>query len=140
MSLPADHITSHVDLIRLLLNDEIVKRDYIFVDSQYYAQPDRKFAVISDRYKYIYNKRTDSEEFYDLNWDPQERFNKVLRRITELYFYPYWDTVEANAAKLRDEKDKIWKVGTFREELEFKLRNDYTKLKMWLKSIKQMRG
>lgn len=146
-----DHITSHVDLIRLLLNDEIVKRDYVFVDSQYYAQPDRKFAVISDRYKYIYNKRTDSEEFYDLNWDPQERFNllekerfdkdkKVLRRITELYFYPYWDTVEANAAKLRAEKDKIWKVGTFREELEFKLRNDYTKLKMWLKSIKQMRG
>ena len=69
-----------------------------------------------------------------------DKDKKVLRRITELYFYPYWDTVEANAAKLRAEKDKIWKVGTFREELEFKLRNDYTKLKMLLKSIKQMRG
>ena len=118
--------------------------------SQYYAQPDRKLAVISDRYKYIYNKRTDTEEFYDLEWDPQERFNllekerfdkdkKVLRRITELYFYPYWDTVEENAAKLRAKKDEIWKVGTFREELEFRLRNDYTKLRMWLKSIKQMK-
>lgn len=134
-----DHITSHVDLIRLLLDNEIVKRDYVFVDSQYYAQPNRKLAVIGNRYKYIYNKRSDTEEFYDLKWDPQERFNllekerfdndkKILRRITELYFYPYWDEVEDNLAGFRAKKDEIWKIGTPLEELVFKLKNDGRKL------------
>jgi len=145
-----DYITSHVDLLTLLLENKITKRDYIYVDSQYYAQPDRKLAVISDRYKYIYNKRTGIEELYDILWDSEERYNlleeerfdqdkKMLRRITELYFYPYRDRVPEAYAYLKSKKDEIWKVGTKREELEYKLRNDYTKLKRSILAKKQMK-
>ena len=145
-----DYLTSHVDLMNLLLNDEIVKRDYIYVDTQYYAQPDRKLAVIGERFKYIYSKRTDSEELYDLHWDPEERFNllelerfdkdkKVLRRLTELYFYPYRDQIDEPLNFLRSKKDEIWKNGTRLEEFVFKLRNDLRKLQMQIKALKQMK-
>lgn len=145
-----DHITSHVDLCSIIFENKITKRDYIYVDTQYYAQPNRKLAVISDRYKYIYNKKKKTEELYDILWDPEERLNlleieridpdrKTLTRITEMYFYPYHDRVPEAYEYLKSKKDEIWRVGTKREELEFRLRNDYNKLKAYIHAKKQIR-
>lgn len=110
-----DFLTSHIDLIDILLNDKIKKRDFVYVDTQYYAQPDRKLAVIGERYKYIYSKNGKKEELYDLEWDKEERFNlleserydkdkSTLRRLTELYFYPYWDEIKEPLTFLRAKK------------------------------------
>ncbi len=122
-----ERITSHTDLMDILLNGRIPEHDYVLTDSQYYCQPDRKLAVIGQRYKYIYNKRNHSEELYDLEWDPQERYNLLerdrydndkggLRRITELYFYPYHNEAIKALKGLHAKKEKIWRSGTWREE------------------------
>ncbi len=145
-----EKITSHVDLMNIILNREITLRDYVYVDSQYYAQPDRKLAVITERFKYIYNKRDKSEELYDLKWDPCENLNllekerfdkdkKILRRVSELYFYPYKDDIDNAYNFLKAKKDEIWKSPTRAEELEFRLRNDLTKLKCYIRAKKQMK-
>ena len=145
-----EQLTSHVDLIHLLLDKKIVYRDFIYVDTQYYAQPDRKLAVISERYKYIYNKRGGSEELYDLIWDPGERYNlienerfnsdkKMLQRVSELYFYPYRNQVQAQLEYLRGKKNSIWRVGTRKDEIINRLRNDASKIRNSIKARKQMR-
>ena len=129
-----DELTSHVDLKTLIMENRIVHRNYVFVDTQYYTQPHRKLAVITNRYKYIFNKKNQVEELYDLKWDSEERFNlleidrydedkKVLRNTRELYFYPYWDEVDNAYKKLKSIKDEIWQVGTPTEEFVCKLRD-----------------
>lgn len=143
-----DDLTSHVDLIKILLGNEIVKREYVFVDSQYYTQPDRKLAVIGRRFKYIYNKRNDTEELYDLMWDQNERFNllegerydedkKLLRNTKELYFYPYFLEAEKAYTELKCEKDKIWRKGTMKEEMYSWIRNEISKIKRKRVALKQ---
>lgn len=133
-------LTSHIDLVTLLTQDRFVKRDFVFVDTQYYTQPDRKLAVINERYKYIYNKRGKKEELYDLVWDPQERYNllevvrydkdkKQLRNVRELYFYPFRELAQNAYCELRDKKDEIWRIGTFGEELYCYIRNMFGKIK-----------
>lgn len=128
-----DDLTSHVDLKTLLMEDKIVRREFVYVDTQYYTQPNRKLAVIGERYKYIYNKRSKIEELYDIIWDPEERFNLLegerydadknqLKNTKEMYFYPYWDKVNNAYEFLKSKKDEVWRVGTFKEELEGKLR------------------
>lgn len=138
-------LTSHVDLPTLLIEERITARDHVFVDSQYYAQPDRKLAVIGKRYKYIYNKRGKREELYDLQWDPEERFDllevdrydedkKILRNTQELYFYPYRDRIPEAYAELKRYKDEIWRVGTFRDEAVCYCRDAAAKVKRRLRA------
>lgn len=145
-----DELTSHIDLKTMLLENRIVRRDFVFVDTQYYTQPNRKFAVISNRFKYIYNKKDGFEELYDLGWDPEERFNllegerydedkKLLRSTKELYFYPYWGESAQAYEWLKAEKDCIWRVGTPKEELECKARDWVLKLKKKRLVKKQLR-
>ena len=135
-----DELTSHIDLKTLLLENRIVKRNFVFVDTQYYTQPYRKLAVISNQFKYIYNKKENTEELYDLKWDPEERFNlleidrydddkNLVRNTRELYFYPYWGDAERAYEMLKAEKDKIWRIGTPLEEFLCKLRALITKAK-----------
>lgn len=142
-------LTSHVDLITLLLEERITKRDYIFVDSQYYTQPDRKLAIIEERYKYIYNKRNKVEELYDLVWDSEERYNllevdrydedkKQLRNARELYFYPYREEAQNAYERLKSIKDSMWQVGTWKEETICYLRDYYAKLKRKFKAKKML--
>lgn len=129
-----ERITSHTDLMDIILNGRIPEHDYVLTDSQYYCQPDRKLAVIGQRYKYIYNKRNRSEELYDLEWDPQERYNLLerdrydddrggLKRITELYFYPYRSEAMKALKGLRAKKEEIWRNGTWSEEAYGSARN-----------------
>lgn len=145
-----DELTSHVDLKTLLLNDKIVRRKYVYVDTQYYTQPDRKLAVIGQRYKYIYNKNGKYEELYDLSWDPEERFNllegerydedkKQLRSTRELYFYPYFEEAMIAYKELKAQKDSIWRVGSCKDELNAYLRNEIQKRKKNYLARKQMK-
>ncbi len=127
-----DWTVSNIDISTILLDGTIPRREVVYSDNAFYAQPNRKLAIINDNYKYIYNKLTREEELYDLRTDPQENANLmfdysydkdrgVRYPLRELYFYPYWDEIEQARKYFKDEKDKIWKNGSFREEWKPKI-------------------
>ena len=48
---------SNVDIFDLMINNDVADREFIYSDSAYYQQPNRKLAIIKGKYKYIYNKK-----------------------------------------------------------------------------------
>lgn len=118
-----DENISNIDYKSLIFKRQIPHREIIFSDSAYYAQPNRKLAVIYRNYRYLYNKATDSEELYDIEWDPAENYNLIIdtfydvdRKTTapacDYYFYPHWEQLEEIREKLRAEKNRIWREET----------------------------
>ena len=79
------------------------------------------------KYRYIYNKKTQTEELYDIDYDPNQNFNlihddiyDVDRNATsparEYYFYPEWDELPAVRQELRAEKNRIWRDVNSRQK------------------------
>lgn len=115
--------TSNVDLYSILTDRKAPERTFVYSDTAFRAQKHRKLAIIYDKYKYIYNKQTNTEELYDLIFDPTEQFSvaddyifdvdrKVKAPSRELYFYPEWDKLPEIRGKLRAEKERIWMNGS----------------------------
>lgn len=141
--------TSHVQLNDIIIHNKLIQQEFIFCDTQYYKQENRKFCVIKNNYKYIYNKRNKTEELYDLAFDPDENVNLLQKIIedfgrnkyyylNEVYYYPHWDDLKTVYLELKNQKDKIWKEGNAIEELFYKI-NTYrvkfqNKLNSWSKS------
>ena len=111
---------SNINVFELIFKRRIVESKVTFSDSAYYAQPNRKIAIIYGKYRYIYNKKDRTEELYDVEWDPYQQFNlfsdtiyDVDRKKTspacEYYFYPFWNELPGIRVHLRAEKDKIWR-------------------------------
>lgn len=122
-----DKVTSNVDIKTLIFEEKIVEREYIFSDSAYYAQPQRKLAVVSNSFAYIFNKRNQTEELYDIINDRMERCNllkdshydvdrKVTSPVREYYYSPFWDDANKIANEFRAIRDSIWKNGSKKEE------------------------
>lgn len=116
--------TSSVDLCTILFEKNMPQRDFIYSDTAYRAQRQRKLAIIHDKYKYIYNKRTGLEELYDLQFDPTEEYSimedyifdpdrKLRAPSRELYYYPEWDNLAAIREMMRTEKERVWRNGDF---------------------------
>lgn len=114
--------TSNVQLKDIILRSKIERKDYIFSDSQYYMQENRRLAVIKENYKYIYNKKDGAEELYDLKFDPDENVNLLIEKfydrnrmqyykMDEIYYYPYWNNIELIYHELKQQKDRVWKTG-----------------------------
>ncbi len=129
--------TSNVQLAQMILERTISQDEYVYSDCAYFAQPHRKLAIIKGNFKYIYNKASKSEELYDLEFDPREDVNllhyfhtdksRMLRyAVRDVHFNPHWDEVQAIVEELRNRKDEIWRVGTFKEEMFFKFRKAAT--------------
>ena len=127
---------SNTDLHTLILKRIIPQKEYIYSDSAYYAQPNRKLAIVYGKYRYIYNKHTKSEELYDIEWDPNQNFNLISDNFHDVdrhtdspsidyYFYPEWGNLEEIRAKLRQNKDEIWRTET-------KMQKFMGDIKMWL--------
>lgn len=127
-------VTSNVDLREIILNSNIVKRDFAISDSAYYAQPERKMAIVGERYKYIYNKQDGSEELYDVLFDVNENINiinmdfwdvdrNIMYPLEEVYWYPYWDESREALEKFRSEKNKIWRESSIQEKIYYKIKN-----------------
>lgn len=123
-----DFPTSTVDLFDIIFNRVLKKRDIVYSDSAYYCQLNRKLAIISGRYKYIYSRRGHTEELYDVVFDPEETVNLITdhkydtdRHLScptaEMYFYPYWDELPAIREMLRNECKKIWREGTLMDKV-----------------------
>lgn len=142
---------SAVNLFDIIYNKRIIKREYVYSDSAYRAQKHRKLAIIHGNFKYIYNKKDDSEELYDLRYDPTERLSlisdklydmdrKIYINISEEFHYPYWEELYRERDLLRAEKERIWKNGSFIivlksaiKELIRPIYNRFEKLKKILK-------
>ena len=112
----------------MIIERHIKKREFVLCDSMYYGQLNRKLAIIKGNYKYIYNRKTKEEELYDVIYDPNENVNLIEdfftdpdRHLTcllrEMYYYPYWDEIHEIKTVLKAEFNKIWKVGTFGEQI-----------------------
>lgn len=126
--------TSNIQLKDIIIQNKLAKLDYIYSDSQYYAQPNRKLAIIKDNYKYIFNKKNRTEELYDIDWDPTENINLLTKTIrdkdrgkkyfmNEVFFYPYFAEAKIAYNILRDRRQKIWKNGSFWEEYSRKIKS-----------------
>ncbi len=145
-----DHPTTNRDIGKILLDRIIPDEKFVVCDSTYFAQPRRKFAVIGDRFKYIYNKQTKTEELYDVIIDSHEEVNLIDgsffdpdRRVTyeksEVYFYPYWEESRKALDEYRAFRESIWRVGTFKEEHLNGLRQKLAKPITIIKTLKKMR-
>lgn len=126
-------LTSNVDLYSILMK-QIPNRKFIYIDTAYRAQQHRKLAIVYDHYKYIYNKQNNTEELYDLDFDPTEEFSiiedyiydkdrKINAPSRELYYYPDWDSLPEVRKLLRDEKNRIWRNGSFRVVLKSNIKD-----------------
>lgn len=124
--------TSNAQLIDIILHDQLTNNRFIYSDTMYYMQHNRKLAIIRGDYKYIYNKRNSSEELYDIKYDPHENVNLLINNwydenrgkfyyLEVIYYYPRWEEAEKNYYELRSEKNRIWKEGLPHDELLYKL-------------------
>ena len=140
--------TSHVDLRDIILTNTVKKRDYVIVDSQYYAQLHRKMAIISGRFKYEFDKYGGKEFLYDVCDDFYERRNLLIKQkydvdrqkivcVSELYFSPYEKEAEEISPYLRSIKDSIWRSGDVRQERKELFREKLMKPKLYLIRRKQ---
>lgn len=126
-----DSLTSNVDIKTLIFERKITPREYVFVDTAYYAQPHRKLAIVNSRFAYIYNKASKTEELYDLEYDRDMRCNllkpsnydpdrSIIASVRDYYFSPHWDNANEIAASFRRIRDGIWRNGAAFEEFKNK--------------------
>lgn len=126
--------TSNVDLYSILFEKTLPEREFVYCDSAYRAQRTRRLAIIYDHYKYIFNKRDNTEELYDLKYNPEENMNliddtiwdvdrKISISIREEYYYPEWDKLPLIREKMRVEKKRIWRNGDFKVVLKSDLKD-----------------
>ena len=128
-----------------IIKGQIPHDEFVYSDTAYYAQPHRKLAIIHNNYKYIYNKATRTEEFYDIEYDPDEQVNIISRQILDIdrnvmtpldqvYLYPRWVEAEKELELLRNEFHRIWKEESRREALFEWMKRSARKQK-WLRSL-----
>lgn len=136
-----DWLVSNIDLFDIIFNRKIKRRDMVISDSAYYAQENRRLCVAYENYRYIYNKIDNTEELYDVKWDPNQNFNMISdiifdtdRKKTtpacEYIFYPFWDELPAVREKLRGEKNRIWRDINKRQKFNGKMIDALRKNKM----------
>lgn len=124
----------NIDWDKIIFGDTIPTREIVISDSAYYAQPNRKTAILYKNFRYIYNKIDGSEELYDIEWDPNQNFNlmedtmydtdrKVINISRELYFYPHWNDLSHIREILRNERVKMWKELNKKEKIIFSIIN-----------------
>jgi|GEM_PF-702683 hypothetical protein len=127
-----EYPTSNIQLKDIILNNSLKKLEYIYSDTQYFLQENRKLAIIKNNYKYIFNKRNKTEELYDIIFDPLENVNLLMNeyydrnrfqkyKLDQIYFYPNWHEVKKIYLELRSVKETMWKQGNLFVESIYKL-------------------
>lgn len=122
-----DQATSNTQLSDLILNKSVSFERFIISDSQYYAQPLRRTAVISGNYKLIYNKLEKKTELFDVVYDPHEDNNLLIDYVKDtdrasvvnkgqVVFYPYKAEAMQAYSELREKFDSFWKQADNKTE------------------------
>jgi len=143
-----DFPTSNAQLMDIILTRKVKPQEFVVSDTQYYAQPYRKTAIIYGRYKYIYNKFDHTEELYDIEYDPNENINLLTKLLydtdrnrmvnaQQVVFYPYREEAFMAYEKIREYFVSIWKTAdAWTEKKNYIIR----KLKNFKASIKRNLG
>jgi hypothetical protein len=139
-------------LFNIISKQQLEKKDFIYSDTRFYKQNDRKLSIIRNNHKYIFNKSDASEELYDLIFDKNENVNLLIDNypdlergvsypLNEVYFYPYWQEAEKNYYLLKSEKERIWRAGNIFDSIIEKFKTIRRNLKKkglsWLISKKR---
>ncbi|MBI2846555.1 MAG: sulfatase-like hydrolase/transferase [Chloroflexi bacterium] len=110
-------------LKNIILEKKIRPQEFVYSDTRYYAQPNRKLMIRRGDFKYIYNKRDKSEELYDLKYDPHENVNLLMSKVAdinqkgayylldELYYNPRMIEAKKAYLVLKKEWDRVWRNG-----------------------------
>ena len=139
-----DFLTSNLDLFDILLRKPN-KQEYVVSDTAYYCQPKRKIAIIHSHFKLIYDKSKKRFCLFDLNWDPDEKYNLFYPEfydvdrmswysLNQRFFYPFWSEAIKEKELLLKRFDEIWRVGSTCIELKNKIK---FRLKYLYKSMKK---
>lgn len=127
------YITSNTDLPHILLTNTLPQpHKYTICETKYRGQSGRVLGIVSERYKYIYNEKSNNEELYDLQWDPYENFNILERSYydkdrkyrvyyDEHYFYPYKEEAISALQDILAYKKTIWYELTLQDNIEIKI-------------------
>ncbi len=125
-------------------------QEFVYCETAYYAQPMRKMAIVHGRYKLVYDKHEKRFYLFDMEWDASENLNlyypeffdtdrRVWYSLNQRFFYPHWEEAHKEKEILMAEWNRVWKNGTFWEELKqkakFFLRILYMKYKSTPKTI-----
>lgn len=127
---------NQAQLKNIILEHKLKPQEFVYCDTQYYKQPNRKLMLIKDGYKYIYNKVDETEELYDLDVDPLEHTNLLVEefydydrnhmvRLDDYFPYSRWGELEHVIKDFRNEKDRIWKSDTMLKERLNEIRYKY---------------
>lgn len=142
--------TSHIDLRDIILTGEAQEREHIVIDCQYFAQPYRKTAIVSGRFKYEYDKHTKKEALYDVCDDFYEYKNLLIKQkydvdrhaivyVSEVSFFPYESEAKAILPKMRAIRENMWQCGGFWEEEKAVIKKTLLRPKLALLRIKKER-
>ena len=133
-----DQLLSNTQLAQIFGLEEIKQQEFVYCETAYYAQPFRKMAIVHGHYKLVYDKYNKSFSLYDLQWDPEENLNlyyteffdvdrKCWYSLNQRFYYPHWDEANSEREILLNEYKRVWKNGTFFEEL---YQGIYTRMKL----------
>ena len=133
---------SNKSIKAMLLGEHIDATKYVISDTAYFWQPQRKIMVRKGIFKYIWCKEGKKEMLYDLENDPRENINLLMKKYVDKYrkhgiFDPGgrflkislqsrykrndWNKIYKIAAELRRVKDNILAYG--QSQINMSLRN-----------------
>ena len=137
--------TSTLQMFDILYKRRVEPLDYVLSETAYYAQPKRKIAIVSGKWKYCYDKETKTEYLYDLEFDKEENHNLVYPEFydtdrflwystAQCFYYPYWDDAAKQLDRLRNIKKEMWQDGGAVEEfinmVMHRVKCIYTRIKL----------
>ena len=128
-----DFPVSNTQLAAIFGLEKLRPQKFVYCETAYYAQPDRKMAIVHDNFKLVYDKQKKQFSLYDMKWDKDENLNlfypeffdvdrKCWYSLNQRFYYPDWEKVVAERALLLEQFNSVWRNGTFSEELKQKIR------------------
>lgn len=144
-------LSSNVDLMEIILNNKIVKHEYVLSDTAYYQQPHRKLAIISGNYKFVYDKKNKKKMLFDIINDSNENIdlNKKIMFDTDrnryvvteqVLYYPHWDIIPETVEYFNHIFEKLWSNGNIYYNIKYTIiRRFRSKVAYWKAVIKQFR-
>jgi len=129
-----DFPTSHTQLKDIISSHKIEREKFVYSDTQYYVQDNRRISIIKNQYKYIFSKKNQTEELFDLHFDPDENVNLLVDKVydinrlgyynlNETYYYPHFNKLKDIYLDFKSEKERIWKTGSWLTESIYQLNN-----------------
>lgn len=115
----SDQVFSSVRLKELVLEKRAVFDSFAYSINQLPHQPNRVLTIVEGRFKYWYLKKYRAEALYDLDFDPLEQRNLLLKDVYsrakkrtiamhQAIHYERWGEAEQAYVRLRAERERVW--------------------------------